>query len=292
MTSKGSRAKERREQRERQRRRNRNFTIGFVVIAVIAVVIVLALVSTAPAEAPVPEDVFAKYEGIETGLTEDGYPILGDPDAPVSVVEYSNFSCPACQAFHDNVYPQLFDRVRSGQISFTFVPITIDLTIPNSEGAARAALCAGEERFWAFHDVLFQWQAQFGNTAFSSNRLAGGAEALGLDLGSFQSCFNSSRITDTINNALAEGVTGTPTLQVNGATVDNPQDITSVNAAIDAAFAPFADDFVPLDAEETPEVEPTDEPTEEPTPTDEPTDEPAAESTEEATEEATAADEE
>lgn len=286
MANRGSRAKERREERERKRRRNRNITMVVGAVAAVAILAMLVIVSTAPAEAPIPEYVAERYDDIPTSLDENGFPVLGDPDAPVELVEYSSFSCPACMTFHDNVYPQLLEPIRTGQASLTFVPYYIRGGVPNGEGAARAALCAGANRFWEFHDALFTWQAQYGNTAFSSNRLTAGAEALGLDVGAFNACFGSDNTTATLNEAIRDGSLGTPTLQVNGVTVENPQDANAVLQQIAVAFAPFADDFVPLNERNTAEeveIEATEEPAVE---TEEATEEPVEdEATEEPTEE-------
>lgn len=237
-----TRTRERRRQREVERRRNRQILIigGLVVVAVIA--IILVIVSNQPAEAPLPEESIAKYEGIPQSVSDDGFPVLGDPDAPVQLVEYSSFDCSHCKEFYDAVTPTLIDRADAGDISFTYVPIYGTGGIQNGEGAARAAICAGEQgQFWPYHSALFSWQGLFGNQALGGNRLEAGASELGLDMGAWSACLRSAETSAVLTAALGamsdQGVQGTPTLFVNGTVVDNATSVTDVNAAIDAALA-------------------------------------------------------
>lgn len=260
--SKRSRTRERRAEREKQRQRRRQMYVIGAVVIVAVVILILALVSNQPAEAPIPDDILERYNGFEVSQTETGYYRLGSPDAPVRVVEYSSFSCPGCAQFHSEVFDDLVERVERGEISFTYVPLQTG-GIPNAEGAARTALCAGEQgRFWEMHDVLFDWQLRFGNNAFSTNRIQAGVDQLGLDAGAFNSCFNSSDTDLILRLAFEEGVSTTPTVAVN----DTPLDVASleaVNEAIDNALAFVAPDFEPTEdepeAEETAEAEATEE---------------------------------
>lgn len=237
-----SRTRERRKQREVERRRNRQFLFlgALVVVAIIGVVLII--VSNQPAEAPIPEESVARYEGIQQSVNEEGYPVLGDPEAPVQVVEYSSFDCPHCMEFYEIVTPALIERAEAGEISFTYVPLYGTGGVPNGQGAARAALCAGEQgQFWPYHSALFSWQSLYGNQALGGNRLEAGAANLGLDMGAWLNCIQTgsqNQVLDTANSLIQTGtIRGTPTLHVNGEPVDNPTSISDVNAAINAALA-------------------------------------------------------
>lgn len=283
-------AQSRRQEREKERQRRRQQTIIVAIIAVAVVIFGLVLVSNLPAEAPIPSDLGAAYANIPQGRNDDGFPRLGAADAPVKLVEYSSFSCPACATFHDEIFPLLLDRIRAGQVSFTFVPLLTG-SVSNPEGAARASLCALEQgKFWEAHDLLFSWHGQFANTAFSSQRLSSAAEGLGLNTQSFNNCFSSSATSNLITlaqqRANRDGVPGTPALYVNGTRVNNALDSAQVFEQIDLAFAPFADRFnaaTPEPAAPTPEpeAEATEEAEEVLETTPEPT--PEAEATAEAT---------
>ncbi len=236
-----TRTRERRKQREQERRRNRQVLAVAAVVVVAVIAILLVLLSNQPAEAPIPEE-SNSYADIPQSTNTDGFPVLGNPDAPVQVVEYSSFDCPHCAEFHEFVTPTLVDRAKAGDISFTYVPIYGTGGIPNGQGAARAALCAGEQgKFWAYHSALFSWQSLYGNTALGGNRLESGASNLGLDMGAWHACIQSAEVNDvltTARNAMtAQAVQGTPTLFVNGQMVENATTVSDVNDAIDAALA-------------------------------------------------------
>jgi protein-disulfide isomerase len=187
------------------------------------------------------------------------------------VVEYSSFACTACKTFHDEVFPSVVERVRAGDVALTYVPMYSFGSVQNGQGAAWAAICAGEQSaFWPFHDALFNWQGLYGNAAFSQNRLASGIQNLGIDRGQWEQCIGSNLPRTVAESAEADarsqdGFTGTPTIVVNGSVVQN--DLASIMSAIDQALAV---------APPAVDTEPTAEP--------DTTEEPPAESTVEATE--------
>ncbi len=166
------------------------------------------------------------YAGIERGTSEEGMPQLGSPDAPVTIHNYSSFTCPHCATFHDNQFVELLSEIRAGEVRFVFVPVSNQSSAP----ATAAAFCAEEQgRFWEMHDLLFSWLGQYGGSAFAQARLVQGAEGLGLDTEAFSACLNAPETQARIEEAnalwfaLAQAyqgqpneVTGTPTLTFNG----------------------------------------------------------------------------
>lgn len=249
--SKRSRTRERRKEREQERRRKliRNIIIGVVILVGIGLVIVIA--TNQPAEAPIPDDILERYNDIAVSQTTEGYYRLGSSDAPVRVEEYSSFSCTHCNTFHETTFPALLERVKAGEINFTFVPLQTG-SVQNAEGAARTALCAGEQgRFWEMHDVLFDWHNLYVNNAFNNSRLSAAVDGLGLDSGQFNSCFNSSDTSDILTAAEQEGVNATPAVAVNDSLLDDAS-LETINEAIDAALA-FAP---PVETEDEPEETP------------------------------------
>jgi len=242
MAKKSSRTREARQRRQKQRRQNKRVLglIGIIVVAVVAIAVVI--VSNQPVEAHIPDELSARYEGIERTYSPEGYPRLGDSQAPVTVEEYASFACPGCEAFHSDSFDAVLERVRSGQALFTYVPLQTG-SVPNAPGASRAALCAGEQTmFWEMHDILFDWQTRYGNTAFSQNRLLAGVEALGLIANAFTDCFNSAATSATLSAAQSEEVSTTPTIRVNGVTMDQGATIPSTEAILQAI-----DDATPAD---------------------------------------------
>lgn len=219
MAKKSSRTREARQRRQRQRRQNR-WTILLLATVIVAIVAVaMIVVSNQPVEAHIPPDLSMRYEDLSQSFSVEGYPQLGDLNAPVTLTEYASFACPGCEALHSDSFDAILDRVRIGQVLFTYIPMQTG-SIPNAQGAARSALCAGRQNmFWEMHDVLFDWQTRYGNTAYSQNRLLAGADGLGLNTTTLTNCFNTAAISQTLSSANTEDVTGTPTLQVNGVTI-------------------------------------------------------------------------
>jgi parvulin-like peptidyl-prolyl isomerase/protein-disulfide isomerase len=186
--------------------------------------------------APVAEAIMTRYDDILQGVDEDGFPLLGDPEAPVTITQYASFTCPVCRNFHDEVFFDLLPYVEAGDVNMVFRPLPAG-SLPNPIGAFAAAFCAGEQgMFWEMHDVLYNWHTEFGQTAFVADRLLLGATALGLDTEAFATCAESAAITEQIalGGTLAEAdeVTGTPTTYVNGERVQNS--LSAIESAIES----------------------------------------------------------
>ncbi|MCY4062900.1 MAG: thioredoxin domain-containing protein [Chloroflexi bacterium] len=242
--AKKSRTREARQRRQKQRRQNQRLLLLVLIVAVAVIGAAVLVVSNQPVEAFIPDDLSARYAGIERSNSPKGYPRLGDADAPVTMEEYASFACPGCESFHSDSIDAVLERVRQGQVLFTYVPLNTG-SIPNAPGASRAALCAGEQgMFWEMHDVLFDWQTRYGNTAFSQNRLLTGVEKLGLSSSAFTNCFNSAAISGTLEAAIGEEVSTTPTLRVNGVTVEASQSGAIPSAA---TILQAIDDATPAD---------------------------------------------
>jgi protein-disulfide isomerase len=146
-------------------------------------------------------------------IAVEGYPSLGPANAPVTLVEFSDFECPYCKRFTDTlkrirgIYP---DGVR---IVFRQFPLPVH---PHAQKAAEASLCAADQgQFWEMHDLMFAEQA-----ALAPAELKEKAGRLALDAARFASCLDSGRHHDQVGEevraGLAIGVTGTPALFING----------------------------------------------------------------------------
>ncbi|MCA9892379.1 MAG: thioredoxin domain-containing protein [Anaerolineae bacterium] len=204
------------------------------------------------------------YSSLPQSETEDGFPIIGNPDADAKVQEIGSFACPACRLFHEQVYDTLLDRIVAGDVEFTYVPIASTGNVPNGVYAAEVALCAAEQgQFWPFYDALFVVQER-GGTAFIPSRIALGVEQLELDVDAFDACMEAGEKADIVEVAETfareyPGYTGTPAVSVNDTLLEGFAPVI-LNAAIDEALgiAP-TEETAPDDAS----AEPTDESTEE-----------------------------
>jgi protein-disulfide isomerase len=233
---------ERRRERQREEQRQRQlYIVGGLVVAAV-VIAAIFLLANQPAEAPLPSYSAARYENIPVSRSSDGFPQLGNPDAPVKVVEYSSFGCPACRVFHESSMDGIVARVRSGDILFTYVPMYAPGSLSNRQGAAEAAVCAADQgQFWPYHDALFAWAATYANQAFTQARMTSGANALGLDMGTFSSCLGGSQAANIVETAervaQSNGVTGTPTISVNGVNIPSASlSLVEINTRIDEAL--------------------------------------------------------
>lgn len=216
-----ARTAERRREREQEKQRRRLTSTALIIGGLALLIAFVVIVTNIPAEAPIPDNTETRYAGLQLGSTELGYPRLGSPTASVQVVEYSSFDCAACRNIHDQLMDRIIERVRAGSIAFTFVPRFRTGEIVNGQGAAEAALCAGEQgKFWEMHDALFNWQGIYGNQAFTNNRIVAGANQLGLNMSLFDGCArldSTVPILDTARQqALNAGFVGTPAFTING----------------------------------------------------------------------------
>lgn len=190
--------------------------------------------------APFADASLTRYDDIPQSSSDEGFPQLGNPDAPVKIIEISSFDCPACRSFHDYAFPVILERIRDGDVLFVYVPIYGTGSLPNGEFAAKAAVCAAEQdAFWALHDGLFSWQ-DFRVLAFMGDRLAAAINTLELDTTAYSACLASEKPTSILNTAFdfarsTPGFTGTPMVLMNGAIINWTPEV--LDQLIDDALA-------------------------------------------------------
>lgn len=181
----------------------------------------------------------AYYEGIPfDGRT------LGDPDAPVTVIEYFDFQCPACQTASSGIVKPLVENyVESGDVKFTykFFPVLDDPRGPKeSTAAAHAAFCAAEQdAFWPYQNALFARRGQGNRGTYSDRNLRKIAGQVGLDEEAFNACLDSTApivgVEKDRQEGEAIGVRGTPSFLVNDVPVNGTY--RDIENAIEEALA-------------------------------------------------------
>ena len=152
-------------------------------------------------------------------ISLDDDPFKGDSNAPVTIVEFSDFQCPFCSRFFQQTLPQLEENyINTGKVKFVYRDLPLDSLHPNARPTHIAAECADEQgKFWEYHDILFLNQAKWKDLASEDleNSLKKYAQVLGLDVPSFETCLSSDEIADEVNRDALEarsyGTTGTPT---------------------------------------------------------------------------------
>jgi len=187
--------------------------------------------SGAVVEAPQPtESPYKRYD-----IPIDGFPSLGPDDAPIVIVEFSDFQCPFCRRFHDETYQALLDAY-PGQIRFVYRNLPLTSIHPNAMPAAIASLCANDQNaFWDFHEKLFSSETLDEATYIQY------ATDLGLDVETFTACLSSGShdefIQQDMDFSLGLGVQSTPTFFVNGLAIVGAQPLASFTQLIDKELA-------------------------------------------------------
>jgi len=149
--------------------------------------------------------------------------LMGSPDAPVKIVEFADFECPACGQFATLTEPDVRERlIKTGQVSIQFYVFPLPMH-QNTWPASNAAYCAAEQgKFWEMHDRLFYTQDLWNTQATTSpdKKMKGYAKDIGLDEDKFGDCFDSKKSYPDIKasgiEAEARGVNETPTFIIGG----------------------------------------------------------------------------
>jgi protein-disulfide isomerase len=163
-------------------------------------------------------------------------PSIGPENAPITLIEFSDYECPFCKVWFTDTYPQLMSAY-PGKIRFVYRDFPISGLHANASPAAEAADCAGEQgQYWPFHDKLFNSQLGLGPTAYLTY-----ATNLGLDTTRFQNCLDTHKYQAAVeaNYAFANnlGVQSTPTFFINGLVVVGAQPFSIFKQIIDQELA-------------------------------------------------------
>lgn len=145
----------------------------------------------------------------------------GDENAPVTIVEFGDYQCPACGQWAQVVEPQVeLTYLEQGRAKFVFYDYPLVSIHPNAFIGARAARCAGDqEMYWEYHDLLYQNQSRWSLEANPVGTLVDYSETAGLDRDDFESCLRSDRHAELVSANMELGaqlgVNSTPTIMVN-----------------------------------------------------------------------------
>ena len=146
-------------------------------------------------------------------------PAEGNQNAPVTIVEFSDFQCPFCGAFYSQTLPQIQkDYIDSGKVKLVYRDFPLENIHQNAKAASLAAQCANEQgKFWEYHNMLFSSQHDWAtlDSINATNAFKQFAVDLKLDSNNFNSCVDSSKYQDKVNKNFQDGTTygvsGTPT---------------------------------------------------------------------------------
>lgn len=169
--------------------------------------------------------------------------ILGDSNAPVTLIEYGDYQCPFCGRMFTQVEPQLREEyIKTGKVKMVYRNFQF-LGIESTNAGASAECAKDQGKFWAYHDELYKAEIADGKeNSGNLNRalfvsLAGKA---GLDVNAFASCYDSNKYVAQVdkdrNDASAIGVNSTPTNYINGQMVQGAQPYSAFKSVIDIAL--------------------------------------------------------
>lgn len=230
-----SRRQEIRNKQRRQERLNRVLAIvGISAVAIlIAAVMIIPTLPRAVGEILTAEPITRPQANFNT---------MGDPNAPVKIIEYADFQCPFCLRFFADTEKQIIDTyIATGKVYFEYRSFGAFIGAESAQ-AAEAAYCAGDQgKFWEMHDLIYTNQGAENSSAFRDDRLRAFGETLKLDTTKYNDCFNNDkqkqRVTQDGLDAQAAGITSTPSFLINGKLIQGAQPFSTFQAEIDAALA-------------------------------------------------------
>jgi protein-disulfide isomerase len=226
-------------EREAQRRRLMMIIGGVVGVALIAAVVLILVNRSDDGESGGNLPAVTALSAPEITAPRDGL-TLGDPNAPVQIVEYGDYQCPYCAISNNEFFqPLLNEYINAGKVHFTYVPMSF--LGDESKDAVEAALCANDQgKFWEMHETIYLNHNGENQGAYSRARLDTMAENIGLNMDQFKSCMDSSQHQGEVDNyanmATQAGVTSTPTFVFNNGEPQGWASWENMKAQIDAAI--------------------------------------------------------
>lgn len=240
---KKSKRQERREKMRNEAQRSRLVMIGLIVAGATLLILAVALTQKKAVESVIaitPVD-----------LPNANGQTVGDPNAKVTIDVFEDFQCPACKQFSEQIEPLILQNlVDTGKAKYVFhnYPfIDGDTTASGGESdqSANAAMCANEQgKFWDMKSIMYtNWNGE-NRGGLSNARLEAMAKSIGLNMTDFNNCFDANTYKNDIQADFdlgkQMGVSGTPSVFVNGARAGQPGYIASypeISDAVEAALA-------------------------------------------------------
>lgn len=182
-------------------------------------------------EAPVTQEPqFIRYD-----VASDGFPSIGPANAPITIVEFSDYQCPYCRRWHEQVYQPLLNAY-PGKIRLVYRHLPLTSIHPDAFSAAEASMCANEQNaYWQYHEKLFSSDA-LGNSVYVRY-----AQELDLDMPAFEACLTERKYQESVQSdldfAVNLGVRSTPTFFINGLAIVGAQPLDIFKQVIDRELA-------------------------------------------------------
>jgi protein-disulfide isomerase len=195
---------------------------------VVGAVIVAAVVGGVLVQRSRSETEHAKVTRPASAVGPSGGVLVGDKNAPVTITEFGDFQCPVCGQLHQLWEPTLEQLIQQGKVKFEFVGLQyLDQGTTESLRSAAAAVCAADAgKFTDYYNALYNQQSRTENSGFLTNdQLERFGSEVGITDPAFARCVSSGRFTGWVrkntDTTSQKGITGTPTVLVNGKTISN-----------------------------------------------------------------------
>src|SRR3989344_1321631 len=193
---------------------------------------------------------------VPTGVADvsaDDDAFLGDKNAPVTIIEFSDFQCPFCRKFWTETFEQLKTQyIDTGKVKLVYRDFPLASLHPMAQKSAEAAECAKEQgKFWEYHDKMYGEQNIIdsgtvagpvkGTATYTIEDLKKWAKDIELDSSKFDSCLDDGKYADEVAKDFQDGadagVQGTPSFFINGKQLSGAQPFSAFQQAIDAELA-------------------------------------------------------
>jgi protein-disulfide isomerase len=202
---------------------------GITLIVVIAIGVIIA-------KAPRPNQPVVDSLPSELLQLADSERVWGNDNAPVTLIEYSDFQCPACKVYYPMLSKLKEDYPDKVRIVFRHFPLTIH---KNARIAARASEAANVQgKFWQMHDRLFETQEDWSELSDPKEKFKAYAIDIELDVDKFMVDLENSEFDTKVQNDVVSGntlkVNATPTFYINGEKIPNPKSYEDFKSIIDA----------------------------------------------------------
>jgi len=173
----------------------------------------------------------------------DDDPAIGVEDAPVTIIEFSDFQCPYCRQFEQQAFPQIkSEYIDTGKVRLVFRDFPLTQIHPNALPAAIAAECAhNQNAFWPMHNRLFDNQNSWGQNSNPNEVFMGYAEEIGLDVETFRQCVENRETLEEISGDFQDGVNGgvrgTPAFFIGGEMLSGAQPFSVFQERIESLLS-------------------------------------------------------
>ncbi|MGH7646611.1 MAG: thioredoxin domain-containing protein [Gemmatimonadaceae bacterium] len=233
MSQKSARARRSNVVRAQRAASLKPFYYGLAVVALIGIALIVRTAQHSDASRPAIANVSL------TPVKAQGH-LLGNPNAPVQILEFADFECPHCAEFATITEPDVRKRiVEAGLASYRYFDFPLE-HFTNSVPASNAAACAGDQnKFWEMHDKLFEGQPDWSGESNPKGVFERYATALGLDMKAWDACYDSQKHMPDINANRQEGlrrhVESTPTFVIGSKQIPGAIPYDMFKAYVDTA---------------------------------------------------------